>query len=351
MAQETIQVRLTKEIDVKPELIKRSRYQTRMDMFEDPEEIEKLAENIKKNGLLNRPLVRMDPNEKDKFEILGGHRRTNAIVNILKWETVPCRLVEGLEELEVFKLVLSENLQTNTLTDYEEGKAFQILRDEFGLSIGQIAENTDRSPPLVKKRIELADEIDRGREAYNAPDYYRYVTRVSQPIREQINKLFDLGNLDYVRDFIKKVIDGATVEELKVFVQACEQASRSGKKDVNAEIIHVVEEEKRKKRADVVQSAYKWYETVSKKIPKELKPEFEKGKTHLEWLVAENYEAKELKETLDKNIGKKKISCPKCHLDFNISQASERNKTVLLLKPKDKKFEKKTIAVQLVSSS
>lgn len=344
-------VRATKDIDLKSEELERSKYQTRLDIFEDPEDVKDLAENIRMIGLVNRPLVRKHPEKDGKYELIGGHRRVTAVVNILGWNSVPCRLVEGLDELEIFKLLLSENLQVNSLTHYEEGIAFSILRDDFGQKLDDIAKDVNRSLHIVEDRLELADDIEKARKIYDAPDFRQYILRLTQSQREQINKLWALGSdhLDYVRMGIKKVCEGVNGDDLALFVQACENSVRSGKRDINAAIARVAAEEKRKKRADVAQATYIWYDKIGKKIPKELKAEFDKGKTHIEWLVSENHEAKELKETLDKYSGGD-VSCPKCHLKFQTSRASEKGKAVLLLKPREKKFEKKTIGIQLTLS-
>ena len=58
--------------------------------------------------------------------------------------------------------MLVENVAREALSPVEESRAYAVLVDEFGLSLGEIAERVGRSKPSVSNRLrllELPDEV------------------------------------------------------------------------------------------------------------------------------------------------------------------------------------------------
>jgi len=79
------------------------------------EELEDLAENIRKLGLINPVTVFRLPN--GEFELITGQRRLMAIKDILCWKEIPARILpfEPTED-EGKAISLSENIMRNPLT-------------------------------------------------------------------------------------------------------------------------------------------------------------------------------------------------------------------------------------------
>jgi ParB family chromosome partitioning protein len=78
--------------------------------------------------------------------------------------------VREADDRDTLLLGLVENVAREQLTAVEEARAYAVLIDEFGLSLGDVAERVGRSKPSVSNRIrllELPDDvlgmIERGR--------------------------------------------------------------------------------------------------------------------------------------------------------------------------------------------
>jgi hypothetical protein len=101
------------------------------------------------------------------------------------------------------------------------------------------------------------------------------------------------------------------------------------------------EEEKRRRRTDVALAMHKWFETMESKAPEDLKAHIQKGKTLAQWLISEDHEAKELKETMSRFAKRRELVCVKCHTKYDLSAMAEKDKAVISIKPKGQKFEKR----------
>ena len=115
---------------------------------------EELAESIKKNGLLQPILVRM--NSLGSFEVVAGNRRFNAC-KILGWRKVSCHLVE-LDDKSAFEVSIIENIQRQTLNPVEEGLAFRKYVYNFGWGgVSELAQKLSKSPGYVSRRMKLVE--------------------------------------------------------------------------------------------------------------------------------------------------------------------------------------------------
>lgn len=79
-----------------------------------------LAESLRKHGLLN-PIV-ITP----KHELIAGHRRLEA-ARQLGWETIPARIVDQDDEVELMELELDENIHRKNLNTDELAEAYVRL--------------------------------------------------------------------------------------------------------------------------------------------------------------------------------------------------------------------------------
>lgn len=105
----------------------------------DEDSLDELAKSIEIHGIL-QPLV-VTPYQ-GKYQIVAGERRYRA-AQIAGLEKVPAlvRTISGIKKLE---LSLIENLQRKDLNAIETATAYQKLRDQFNLSLEEIAQRVGK---------------------------------------------------------------------------------------------------------------------------------------------------------------------------------------------------------------
>ncbi len=117
-----------------------------------------LAESVRSQGVIQPLLVR--PRAAGGYEIVAGERRWRAAREAGK-ATVPA-VVREADDRDTLLLGLIENVAREQLTPVEEARAYAVLLDEFGLTLGEMAERVGRSKPSVSNRIrmlELPDDV------------------------------------------------------------------------------------------------------------------------------------------------------------------------------------------------
>jgi len=133
--------------------IRPGRYQPRTRM--DEQSLAELAQSIRSQGLLQPLVVR--PLERG-YELIAGERRWRA-ARQAEVETVPA-LVREADDRDSLLLALVENVAREQLSAVEEARAYAVLLDEFGLSLGDVAERVGRSKPSVSNRLRLLELPD-----------------------------------------------------------------------------------------------------------------------------------------------------------------------------------------------
>jgi ParB family transcriptional regulator, chromosome partitioning protein len=124
----------------------------------EPEATAGLAASLKHQGMLQPVVVR--PKTGGGYELIAGERRWRA-AREAGIDTVPA-LVRTADDRDSLLLALVENVAREDLSAVEEARAYAVLIDEFGLSLGEVAERVGRSKPFVSNRLrllELPDEV------------------------------------------------------------------------------------------------------------------------------------------------------------------------------------------------
>ena len=119
----------------------------------DSEAVTGLAESIKAQGLIQPVVLR--PRLEGGYELIAGERRWRA-AREAGITTVPA-VVREADDRDSLLLGLVENVAREDLSPIEEARAFAVLIDEFGLSLGEVAERVGRSKPTVSNRIRLLE--------------------------------------------------------------------------------------------------------------------------------------------------------------------------------------------------
>jgi ParB family transcriptional regulator, chromosome partitioning protein len=122
----------------------------------DPERIEELAESVRAQGIVQPVVVR--PLPEGRYELIAGERRWRA-ARKAGLATVPA-LVRPSDDRESLLLALVENVAREDLSPVDEARAYAVLLDEFGLSLGEVSEQVGRSKPAVSNRLRLLELPD-----------------------------------------------------------------------------------------------------------------------------------------------------------------------------------------------
>jgi ParB family transcriptional regulator, chromosome partitioning protein len=112
-----------------------------------------LAESIKAQGLLQPVVVR--PRLEGGYELIAGERRWRA-AREAGLASVPA-LVREADDRDSLLLALVENVAREDLSPVEEARGYAVLIDEFGLTLGDVAERVGKSKPTVSNRIRLLE--------------------------------------------------------------------------------------------------------------------------------------------------------------------------------------------------
>jgi ParB family chromosome partitioning protein len=115
-----------------------------------------LAESINAQGIVQPVLVR--PRPAGGYELIAGERRWRA-AREAGVETLPA-LIRDADDRDTLLLSLVENVAREQLSPVEEARAYAVLIDEFGLSLGELAERVGRSKPSVSNRLRLLELPD-----------------------------------------------------------------------------------------------------------------------------------------------------------------------------------------------
>lgn len=122
-------------------------------------DLTELSDSIKANGIFQNltvvPTEETGGSVEDKpYTIIIGHRRTAAAKKAGVKE-LPC-VIAHMSKEEQLSTMLSENLQRNDLTVYEQARTFAQLKFDFGMSDSEIAKKSGFSKSTIKSRLEIA---------------------------------------------------------------------------------------------------------------------------------------------------------------------------------------------------
>jgi len=112
-----------------------------------------LAESVRAQGVVQPVLVRSRP--AGGWELIAGERRWRAARDA-GMKTVPA-VIRDADDRDTLLLGLVENIAREDLSPVEEARAFAMLLDEFGFSLGEVAEKVGKSKPAVSNTVRLLE--------------------------------------------------------------------------------------------------------------------------------------------------------------------------------------------------
>lgn len=117
-----------------------------------PEEIEELANSIKKEGLLQPILVNKVG---DHYQIIAGERRWQACKS-LDMKTIPVRFWTADND-KALELALIENIQRSDLNPIEEAYGYKRLMERKGMTQSEVAQTVSKGRSTIANALRLLD--------------------------------------------------------------------------------------------------------------------------------------------------------------------------------------------------
>lgn len=124
----------------------------------DPFAQSDLVASVREKGVLSPICVTKDD---DGYVLVHGERRWRA-AQAAGLTEIPAVVRDEVDELEALLLAVIENVQREDMKPVEEAAAYQAMRDEFGLTVHEIARRTGKSRAHIDNLLKmnrLEDEI------------------------------------------------------------------------------------------------------------------------------------------------------------------------------------------------
>lgn len=169
------------------------------------EDLNKLEESIKDNGVLEPIIVRK---KDDRYEIVSGHRRKLAS-ELIGLKTIPA-IIRNMTDDEATIYMVDSNMHRESLLPSEKAKAFKMKLDALnhqGVSSGQVgqkysrdilADETNESSRQIQRYIrlnyltpELLEMVDNNKIAFNPAVEISYLKKSEQEMLLEAMKYSD----------------------------------------------------------------------------------------------------------------------------------------------------------------
>ena len=151
--QETNEELSARVIQIKTDDIRPNRAQPRAEF--DQNAIIRLADSIRRYGILQPLTVRRTEDEDDtyEYELIAGERRLRAS-KLLGYLTVPCIVMEASEQVSA-ELAIIENLLREDLNMFEQAYGFKKLIEYHQLTQDEVARRMSMSQSAVANKLRL----------------------------------------------------------------------------------------------------------------------------------------------------------------------------------------------------
>lgn len=116
-------------------------------------QLDDLANSIRTKGVIQPLIVREDPTQPDRFQIVAGERRWRA-AQMAQLHEVPV-LVRTLDDTEVLEIAIIENIQRADLNPIEEAAGYRQLMFKFGHTQEKLAEALGKSRSHIANLLRL----------------------------------------------------------------------------------------------------------------------------------------------------------------------------------------------------
>lgn len=121
----------------------------------DEDNYEMLKGSLNKDGQWNPIIVR--PGENGDYQVIAGHTRCRAARD-LGWDTIEAD-VKDVDDEKADELSLKTNLVRSGMSKVEEGKVLNHMRNEYGLTQGELASRVGKSADWISDRCRVALDL------------------------------------------------------------------------------------------------------------------------------------------------------------------------------------------------
>ena len=128
----------------------------------DDTALQELAASLKMKGILQAILVRPDPKEAGKYQIIAGERRWRA-ARLAGLTSIPA-MIRETDELELLEIGIIENVQRSDLNPVEEAEAYEALMKRFGRTQESLASTVGKSRVHITNTLRLLQLSESARE-------------------------------------------------------------------------------------------------------------------------------------------------------------------------------------------
>ena len=156
-------------------------------------EIDSLANSIKKQGIIQPIILKPKDNEKNKFFIIAGERRWRAS-QIAKIHEIPSIIRDDVDVKKIAELSLVENIQRSELNPIEEAEGYQSLINKYNYKQEDVAKAVGKSRSHIANIIRLLSLSDLAKD----------LLLKSKLTIGQIRPLIGRSNCDHLLDIIVK---------------------------------------------------------------------------------------------------------------------------------------------------
>lgn len=176
---------------------------------------EELTQSIRDKGVLQPILVRAQPGEDGRWQIIAGERRWRA-AQAARLTQVPI-IVREMDDLEVLEVAIIENVQRADLNPLEEASAYALLMERFGRTQDAVAGIVGKSRSHVANTLRLTQLTPGARD-------HVLEGRLSAG---HARALLTATNPDALADLV--VAQGLNVRQTEALARKAEQGSGPGK--------------------------------------------------------------------------------------------------------------------------
>lgn len=119
----------------------------------DEDALDELVQSIREVGVLQPVVVRLVDEKKPSYELIMGERRFRAS-ELAGTTTIPA-IIRAVEDTELLRDALLENLHRSDLNPLEEAAAYEQLLSDFQCTQEELSERIGRSRPQISNTLRL----------------------------------------------------------------------------------------------------------------------------------------------------------------------------------------------------
>ena len=196
--------------------------------FFDKDEIDSLANSIKKQGVIQPIILKSKENKKNEFFIIAGERRWRAS-QLAEIHEIPSIIRDDVEDEKIAELSLVENIQRSELNPIEEAEGYQSLISKYNYKQEDVAKAVGKSRSHIANMTRLLSLSDLAKDlllmnkltigqirpliGHSKIDHLLDIIVKNNLTSRQVEKLVKQGQLKVLKPKIIKPIDIVDLEK------------------------------------------------------------------------------------------------------------------------------------------